>query len=230
MLAHYDRAQCVIWHGLTIESRQERCHTWIRLPPAARTTPLREDPTGRPLHICPSASCAACRTRVRVALEGPPDHDLRPAARGRRATRPPGSCWPSGRGSPPRSSSSWSSGRDMARVSGIGAVFGLMLEELGIPRMSRVSPRGIRDELHRPAARYNQRERLRAPVAHARGGGGLGRAGAALPVLVTYDAADARRSASRVRRAPQAQAPRPCRRGRAAGPAAQSAARTAPRL
>ena len=74
---------------------------------------------------------------------------------------------------------------DMARIKGIGTVFGLMLEELGvvdIERLARQQP----DTLHDTLRRYNLRERLarRSPtpeevaswIADAR----------RLPVLVTY--------------------------------------------
>lgn len=74
---------------------------------------------------------------------------------------------------------------DMARVSGIGAVFGLMLEELGIEDVEGLAARDP-EALHRQLREYNQRERLarRSPtpeevadwVQQAR----------RLPVLVTY--------------------------------------------
>ncbi len=74
---------------------------------------------------------------------------------------------------------------DMARVSGIGAVFGLMLEELGIEDVESLAARDP-EVLHRQLREYNQRERLarRSPtpeevadwVQQAR----------RLPVLVTY--------------------------------------------
>jgi nucleotidyltransferase/DNA polymerase involved in DNA repair len=74
---------------------------------------------------------------------------------------------------------------DMARVSGIGAVFGLMLEELGIEDVEGLATRDP-GQLHQQLREYNQRERLarRSPtpeevadwVEQAR----------RLPVLVTY--------------------------------------------
>lgn len=76
---------------------------------------------------------------------------------------------------------------DMARVNGIGTVFGLMLEELGIRDVAALAAQEP-DALHEQLRRYNQEERLarRSPtpeevadwVAQAR----------RLPQLVTYGA------------------------------------------
>lgn len=80
---------------------------------------------------------------------------------------------------------------DMARVNGVGAVFGLMLEELGIHDVETLAAQEP-EELHEKLREYNRRERLarRSPtpeevsdwVAQAR----------RLPKLVTYRARSAR--------------------------------------
>src|SRR3954454_14719571 len=74
---------------------------------------------------------------------------------------------------------------DLARVHGLGTVFGLMLEDLGVADVAALAARDPA-ELHARLRRYNGEERLarRSPtpraverwVAHAR----------ALPVLVSY--------------------------------------------
>jgi predicted flap endonuclease-1-like 5' DNA nuclease len=47
----------------------------------------------------------------------------------------------------------------MARVNGIGTVFGLMLEELGIKEVAALAAQDPR-ELHARLRRYNEQERL----------------------------------------------------------------------
>jgi predicted flap endonuclease-1-like 5' DNA nuclease len=54
---------------------------------------------------------------------------------------------------------------DMARLNGIGAVFGLMLEELGVPDIQALAGQDA-EVLHERLRRHNRRERLarRSPM------------------------------------------------------------------
>lgn len=74
---------------------------------------------------------------------------------------------------------------DMARVNGVGSVFGLMLEELGVPDVSTLA-RQDAAELHERLRAYNLEERLarRSPTPEEVQNW-VSQAGR-LPVLVTY--------------------------------------------
>ena len=74
---------------------------------------------------------------------------------------------------------------DMARVSGIGAVFGLMLEELGIEDVESLAARDP-ELLHRQLREYNQRERLARRSPTPEEVADWVEQAQRLPVLVTY--------------------------------------------
>ena len=65
---------------------------------------------------------------------------------------------------------------DLARVGGIGVVFGLMLEELGVRDVAALAAQDPA-WLHARLRRYNERGAARPALADARGGRGLGRPG-----------------------------------------------------
>jgi predicted flap endonuclease-1-like 5' DNA nuclease len=74
---------------------------------------------------------------------------------------------------------------DMARVNGIGTVFGMMLEDLGVRDVGALAAQDPR-ELHDRLRRYNQAERIARRSPTPQEVEGWVRQARALPALVTY--------------------------------------------
>ena len=79
---------------------------------------------------------------------------------------------------------------DLARISGIGTVFGLMLEEVGVLEIEQLAEREA-GELHATLRNHNVQERMarRSPtLEEVEGWVSTARI---LPIIITYDGADA---------------------------------------
>ncbi len=74
---------------------------------------------------------------------------------------------------------------DMARVNGIGTVFGMMLEDLGVRDVGALAAQDPR-ELHESLRRYNHAERIARRSPTPEEVEGWVRQARALPALVTY--------------------------------------------
>lgn len=76
---------------------------------------------------------------------------------------------------------------DMSRVNGVGAVFGMMLEDLGIRDVQSLADQNI-EELHQELRSYNQQERLARRSPTPEEVDGWVTQARALQPLITYDA------------------------------------------